>query len=108
MLYLLVAHAFAQSPMPIQLGGADPSDRWMVAQTASVRFFGEAVPGPTFEAGEEVEVLVEDGGQVRVRAADRYGWVPKASLTDQAPAEPTTAPAGGLLGGVPALPPAKK
>jgi hypothetical protein len=115
LLSLLVSHAFAQEPVPfdlsallagsgVQVGGPKAEMRWLVAEAASTRFPGEAEPGPTFAAGEMVEVIVVDGDKTRVRKGDRYGWVATASLTIDAPATAT----GGnpLLGGMPPLLPA--
>jgi hypothetical protein len=99
----LVALAGAQTPPPAAPPAA-PAERWLSAEVVSERFPGEATPGPKFSAGEEVTVLVEDGAKTRVFAGDRYGWVPSASLTATAPAEPAAPPgASGLLGGLPPL-----
>ncbi len=37
------------------------------------------------EAGERVEVLARQGDKVRVSKGPEFGWVPAASLTEQAP-----------------------
>lgn len=112
MLFLFLSQAFAQAPVPFTFGSTPPSARWVVAETPSKRFPGEAIPGPTFTANEQVDVILVDGGAARVRDGDKYGWVPVASLTDQAPAGATqtiTIPGNGgattsLLGGVPQPP----
>ena len=100
----------AGAQMPPGIGGslAIPSAnaRYLMADVVSKRFPGEDLAGPTFKTGEQVDVIVEEGGSVRVRQGERYGWVPAAQLTATAPMP--TLPAGGnpLLGGLQPLQPA--
>jgi hypothetical protein len=111
MLVALLSFALAQAPpqplLPMPGFGARPSAeaRWLVADTASQRFPGEEIAGPTFTAGTEVEVIVTDGDRVRVRKDEQYGWVPASALTDAAPI-PTLPTSPGLLGMPPLQPPA--
>ncbi len=71
----------------LNFGGAPQAGgKYLVAETASVRFPDAAVPGPTFPAGAPVVVLVEQGDRSRVMKGDQLGWVPTAALTDTAPA----------------------
>jgi hypothetical protein len=107
--------AFAQEPIDLssipglppglqmQLGGPKAEVRWLSAESGSTRFPGDPAPGPTFAAGEVVEVLVAEGDRTRVRKGDRYGWVPTSVLSMTAPE-----PVGGnpLLGGMQPLLPA--
>jgi hypothetical protein len=115
LLSLVLSLASAQTPidlsqlmagqgMPGLTVGPKAEVRWLVGETASTRFPGDAAPGPTFAAGEMVEVIVVEGATTRVRKGDRYGWVANAALTMEAPA----APAGDnpLLGSMPPLVPA--
>src|SRR5687768_8435035 len=105
MLVTLLSVAWAQAP-----GGLQPllptpgitlrssaDARWLVADTASQRFPGEDVPGPTITAGTEVVVIVTEGDRVRVHKDDQYGWVPASALTAVAPM-PTMPTSPGLLG----------
>jgi hypothetical protein len=113
LLSLLVSVSFAQEPIDLSAllaaqgvqVGPKAEVRWLVSESGSTRFPGESEPGPTFAAGEMVEVVLVEGDRTRVRKGDRYGWVPNAALTIEAPA---TAPAAGgsLLGGMPPLLPA--
>ena len=41
----------------------------------SMRFSDADVTGPTFQEGEEATVLYVLGDRLRLRKADRYGWV---------------------------------
>ncbi|MCA9493709.1 MAG: hypothetical protein KC621_27440 [Myxococcales bacterium] len=107
--------ALAQPQMPLglppgfdlsALQGPKAEARWLTAQVVATRFPGEKTPGPTFESGEMVELILEDGGQARVRQGDRYGWVPASALTTEAPAPPAVpASASDLLGAPPLLVP---
>lgn len=114
MLLLLstVGLALAQPQMPLglppgfdlsALQGPKAEARWLVSQVVSTRFPGEKTPGPTFEAGEMVEFILEDGGQVRVRQGDRYGWVAASALTTEAPPPPAAPANGSDLLGAPSL-----
>lgn len=106
-LMALASVATAQSPTPSAALSAPPAadtQRWLVADTPSVRFVGEAIPGPTFTAGEQVAVLVEAEGKVRVFARDKFGWVAPSALTTVGPPPPSLP--GGMptgLGGSPLL-----
>jgi hypothetical protein len=85
-----------------------PNSRYVVADVVSKRFPDEDTAGPTFETGEQVDVIVEEGGRVRVHQGERYGWVPAGQLTTTAPASaPTSVPGSNpLLGGLKPLLPA--
>lgn len=67
---------------------------WLAKDADSTRFLGESVPGPKFSAGTRVTVLLREGEQARVFVGDRYGWVPSAALTDQAPKSEGGMPSG--------------
>jgi hypothetical protein len=60
---------------------------WLSANTESVRFVGERVAGPEFNAGAEAIVLAVEGGKVRIMVAERFGWVDPGVLTSTAPVE---------------------
>lgn len=116
LLSLLVSVATAQEPMPldlsallagsgVQVGGPKAEMRWLTAESASTRFPGEPEPGPTFAAGEMVEVVVVVGDRTRIHKGDRYGWVATASLTVDPPASAASS-GNPLLGGMPPLLPA--
>jgi len=79
----LAAPAFAQEPA------------WVTEQVESTRFADAEHPGPPLDEGDRVEVVLRDGDRVRVRKGTRFGWVPAAVLTDQAPA--TEEPPPSLL-----------
>ena len=104
--------AFAQAPalppmlpMPgLSVSPKSADARWVVADTPSQRFPEGDVKGPTFTAGTEVELIVADGDRVRVRASDKYGWVPASALTD-VPPMPSLPTSPGLLGMPPLQPP---
>ncbi|MEQ1565234.1 MAG: hypothetical protein ABMA64_06320 [Myxococcota bacterium] len=107
MLVWWMTAAMAQSPLTaplnVPLGAAGPSARFVAAEVVSERFPGETAPGPTFTAGEQVEVLIEENGKVRIRSGEKYGWVAVAAL---GAAPPATAVDPNLLGGLqPLLPP---
>ena len=63
----------------------------VVADTPSVRFAGEAVPGPLFNQGQQVRVVAAVGGQIRVVGGERAGWIAPAAVrpvavpSDEAP-----------------------
>ena len=111
MLAFLITSAWAQAPsfpgLPPGLTispKASADARWLVADTASQRFPGEDVAGPTFATGTEVVVIVTEGDRVRVHKDDRYGWVPASALTATPPL-PTMPTSPGLLGMPPLQPP---
>lgn len=78
--------AWAQQPLQFNIGPRGPV-RYAVEEVASVRFLGEEVPGPTLSAGEQVELITEKDGWVRVKKGERYGWVPAGKLVEEPPAE---------------------
>jgi len=90
---LLPGLAHAQQPIqlgtqPIQLDlGPTGPVRYATQEIASVRFLGEDVKGPVFQAGERLELITEKDGWVRVRQGDRYGWVPADALSAEPPAD---------------------
>lgn len=109
MWFLALAVAQAQ-PLPLELPGLPPlaaapprgDTRVVTADTPSLRFDGEELPGPTFTAGEQVQVVLVDGERARVYKDDRYGWVPVSAL---APVAPAGLPPSNLLQLPPLLPP---
>ena len=52
----------------------------VVADTPSVRFAGESIPGPLFNEGQQVRVVAVVGGQLRLVGGDRIGWVPPSAV----------------------------
>lgn len=84
-LVLIPGLAVAQQPLQLSFGPKGPV-RYTVEEVASVRFLGEQVEGPTFAAGEELELVTEKDGWVRVKQGERYGWVPADKLAEQKPA----------------------
>lgn len=111
-LVLLGLTSPAGAQMPLGVGGAmampSSNTRYVVADVVSKRFPGEDVAGPTFTTGEQVDVIVEENGSVRVRQGERYGWVSAAQLTAMPPMpSPTQVPGSNpLLGGLKPLVPA--
>ena len=96
---------------------ASPTARWITppdgaSELPSKRFFGEPIVGPAFKSGEEVELILVDGDQARIREGSRYGWVPASALSTTPPltmpSMPELLPPGGnpLLGGLKPLLPA--
>ena len=102
MLALLCSVALAQTP-PALPPGFDLSaftapvraeSRWVLTASPSDRFPDTAGGGPDLAAGDRVELIVEENGRARFKLGDRYGWVPSATLTSEAPAPaPATVPA---------------
>lgn len=93
-------------PGGLTLGAPKGEAQWVTADTATTRFWGDAsVAGPELKAGDPVQLIVIEGDRARVVKGDRYGWLPAALLTTEAPAAaaPTGLPGG--LGGAPLLPP---
>ncbi len=91
--FALVSLALAQTPGGMLLPGGptapqagNATSRWTVAETPSLRFPDAQTPGPTFEAGLLVVVLVTEGSRARIQKGDLVGWVPVSALTDQPPA----------------------
>jgi len=85
--------AMAQAPLDLSslgLGNIATSvgasaAKYTVSETASTRFPDSDAAGPTFTAGERVEILFEEGDRVRVRAGNKYGWFAASLLSDIAP-----------------------
>jgi hypothetical protein len=102
LLWTLLPEAAAQSPgLTASLASASSNARWVVGEVASKRFPGEEIAGPTFQAGEEVELILQEGDSARIRQGGRYGWVPASALTA---VQPLVAPPGlGTPGGNPLL-----
>ena len=50
----------------------------------------EKVQGPFLSAGDEVEVVFEEGDRVRIRKGTTWGWIPRGVTAQQAPAEEET------------------
>jgi hypothetical protein len=111
----LSSPAGAQMPpgFGTSLGMPTANARYIIADVVSKRFPGEDVVGPTFTTGEQVDVIIEDGGSVRIRQGERYGWVPAGQLTSMSPMPQMPMPgmpqmpgANPLLGGLKPLVPA--
>ena len=86
--------AFAQAP-PALPPGFDLSSlappvradsRWVLTATSSDRFIDAPGGGPDLVAGDRVELIVEENGRARIKSSERYGWVPAAALSTEAPA----------------------
>ena len=88
---LFVLVAFAEDPVYTQ------------AETPSLRFSDAAVPGPTFAPGTRLEVLVREGGVVRVVQGDKFGWVPATAVAVTMPA-PELDLTPDVEGGAPTVP----
>lgn len=71
LLWFLLAHAET-----LYAVGAVEAVRWPDATAVSLRL----------APGDEVEVLVRDGGKVRVRRGTDFGWVAEAALQAEPPA----------------------
>ena len=65
---------------------------WAAAETPSVRFADAETAGPTFNADDELVVLVRDGDRLRVARGTRMGWIPAPPVTDVAPVKDVVVP----------------
>lgn len=59
---------------------------WTVREIESLRYFDADFVGPTFEKGDEVEVVIRHEGLIRVFADGRFGWLPGDAVTTERPA----------------------
>ncbi|MBT3223716.1 MAG: hypothetical protein HN348_32000 [Proteobacteria bacterium] len=58
---------------------------WVAEDVQSMRFVNEEVVGPFFSAGDRVEVVFREAGQVRLKKGLEFGWVAEAQVTDKEP-----------------------
>jgi hypothetical protein len=59
---------------------------WTVKEIESLRYFDADFVGPTFQKGDELEVVIRHEGLVRVYADGRFGWLPEDAVTLERPA----------------------
>jgi hypothetical protein len=79
--------ALAQSPIQLRPTLQAPQ-KHVVEDVQSMRFADDAeTAGPALSRGDVVEVVLEDGDQVRVKLGMAFGWVPASALADAPPPE---------------------
>ena len=59
---------------------------WTVKEVESLRYFDSDFVGPTFQQGDELEVVIRHEGLIRVYAGGRFGWLPEDAITTERPA----------------------
>ncbi len=94
-LLALAGTANAQAPITLNLGGdsALPT-KYVLENVDSMRFVDKDVTGKSFSKGDEVQVLFEADGLIRIKKGPKMGWVKPAALSDDAPTiDPGLAPA---------------
>ena len=74
-LILLITAAFAE-------------DLWTTAEVTALRWQGGPQTTVTLAPGSQVQVVLRDKDQVRVRYQQEFGWLPSSALTNVAPALP--------------------
>ena len=88
----LASSAHAQQPITLNLGAeTELKTMFIVEDTPSKRFVDAEQPGKAFIAGDQVQVLAEEQGLVRIMKGNTFGWVASSVLSDEAPA-PAEAP----------------
>lgn len=58
---------------------------WVAEDVQSMRFLNEEAVGPFFGAGDRVEVVYREAGQVRLKKGLEFGWVAEAKVSDKDP-----------------------
>ena len=89
LLLALAGAASAQQPITMNLGGetALPT-KFVIEDVQSKRFSDKDLPGKSFLAGDAVQVLFETNQLIRIKKGNNFGWVPAATVSDEAPAPP--------------------
>ncbi len=70
-------------------GIAHAEPGWVTLAGDALRWPDAKVVSTPLAIGDEVEVVLRDGDQVRVRKGTDFGWFPAASLSATAPVAPT-------------------
>ena len=95
----LATSAHAQQPLTLNLeADASTKTMYVLEDTESKRFPDAEQAGKSFIAGDRVQVVSKTADMVRVMKGNTFGWVPRAVLSEEAPApEPVVeaAPAEG-------------
>ena len=88
------------------LSSARAEEAWVKADVALVRWLDSTVVTTSLTTGDKVDVLVHDGGKVRVRKGTDFGWMDAAGLSDTVVAKPEPADLFALPGAaeLPAIP----